>query len=82
MSKAAVKVPMDYCSDGEMKLLGREDKRKFVFCHFLKCQGLGDDTIVDKVTENTKIVLKADSEAGLNYQREDPADNPRKPASA
>ena len=70
--QAVVKVSMDYCSVGEMKLLvGREDKSKHVFCHLCKCKGLGDDRIVDKImrsisdTENTKIVLKTDGEPAL-----------------
>ena len=61
-----VKVSMDYCSVGEMKLLvGREDKSKHVFCHFCKFKGLGDDRIV-----NTKIVLKTDGEPALGQVQE------------
>ena len=70
--QAMVKVSMDYCSVGEMQLLvGREDKRKHVFCHLCECEELGDDRIVDKImrsisdTGNTKIVLKTDGEPGL-----------------
>ena len=70
--QAVVKVSMDNCSVGEMKLLvGREDQSKHVFCHLCKCKGLGDDRIVDKImrsisdTVNTKIVLKTDGEPAL-----------------
>ena len=70
--QALVKVSMDYCSVGEMKLLvGREDKSKHVFCHLCMCKGLGDDRIVDKMmrnisdTGNTKIVLKTDGAPAL-----------------
>ena len=43
--QAVVKVSMDYCSVGEMKLLvGLEDKSKHVFCHLCKCKGLGDES--------------------------------------
>ena len=89
-----VKVSMDYCSFGEMKLLvGREDKSKHVFCHLCKCKGLGDDRIVDKImrsisdTGNTKIVLKTDGKPAL-VQVQDriisvrtQTDNPSEPAS-
>ena len=70
--QSVVKISMDYCSVGEMKLLvGREDKSKHVFCHLCKCKGLGDDRIVEKVmrsindTGNTKIVLKTDGEPAI-----------------
>ena len=40
--QAVVKVSMDYCSVGEMKLLvGREDQNKHVFCHLCKCKSSG-----------------------------------------
>ena len=32
-----------------MLLVGREDQSKHVFCHLCKCEGLGDDRIVDKI---------------------------------
>ena len=64
--QAVVKVSMDCCSVGEMKLLvRREDKSKPVFCHLCKCKGLGDDRIVDNIMGNTKIVMKTDGEPAL-----------------
>ena len=70
--QAGVKVSMDYCSAGEVKLLvGREDQSRHVFCHLCTCKGLGGEGIVEKVlrsisdTGNTKIVLKTDGEPAL-----------------
>ena len=77
--QSTAKVSMDYAEIGEegtegaarKLLVGKDHDTGHHFSHLVKCKGLGDERIVDKVigsikeTGNTKIRLKTDGEPAL-----------------
>ena len=72
-------VSMDYATIGDREdeadarkiLVGKDRWTRSVFCHLVKCKGLGDGKIVDKIVKSvaemghTKIRLKTDGEPAL-----------------
>ena len=63
-NKGIPRVSMDYAEIGEAGtegaarklLIGRDRYSKSCFCHLVKCKGLGDDWIVDKILESIKEI--------------------------
>ena len=72
-------VSMDYATIGDREddvdarkiVVGKDRWTKSVFCHLVKCKGLGDGKIVDKIVKSvaemghTKIRVKTDGEPAL-----------------
>ena len=63
-------------------LIGRDKWTKQVMAHLVRCKGLGDETIVKRVTQSVdelgyrKVVIKTDGEPALIAVQETLVENP------